>query len=158
MMRRTIPLACTMVLIAACAPIRAVTGYFRYDNPPQLAGTWVDSARATPTDTVAWVLGARGLDQTLTIRRGVGPDGAPTRTEQLDGYGYWYTRDVGAAADAGHICFRSRARGRDACFPFTLTRLPADAAGRARRRLAIIGYAGRRDTRDRILIERDAQP
>ena len=151
-MRHLLPIV--VATAVACGPLRSVTGYFDYGHPAELAGTWVDSARATPTDTVAWVLCDRGLDQTLTIHRASPGAGDEGRTAQLDGYGYWYARNVAPAADSGQICFRSRARGRDACFPFQLTRQPASDAGPGRRRLMIVGYVGRRDTRDRILIER----
>lgn len=141
-----------LTLMTGCVAYRAVTGYFAHANPPRLAGTWVDSSLATPTDTVAWVLGERGLDQTLTIH--VGGDAPGGRSERLEGYGYWYVAGDAPPADTGRICFRSRARGRDACFDYRVSTLPPDAAGRARRRLLIVAYQGRRHTRDRILIER----
>ena len=104
-----------------------------------------------PTDTVAWVLGPRGLDQTLTRHLSADAGGRGSWTEKFERYGYWYVPSNAPAADTGRVCFRSRGRGRDACFQYELgtTRAPA-----ARRRLVIVAYQGRYHTRDRVLVER----
>jgi len=145
-----------LVLLAAaasaCAFGHSVASYASYGHPRQLVGTWVDSSLATPTDTVAWVLGAHGLDETLTIHVARDSTGAVTRQEHREGYGYWYAPGSGVAADSGRICFRSRARGHDVCYPYHVT--VVSVAGRERRRLKVDGYQGRQHTRDRILIAR----
>lgn len=154
--RRRLRIARTPLLAAVaasgCAFGRSVAFYASYGYPRQLVGTWVDSSLATPTDTVAWVLGGRGLDETLTIHVARNSSGAVTRQEHRAGYGYWYAPGGGAAADSGRICFRSRARGHDACYPYHVSLVAL--AGRERRRLRVDGYEGQRHTRDRILLER----
>jgi hypothetical protein len=144
--RSIVPVVLVTLVAAGCSSLRAAVG-LSYSYPSFLARTWVDSSLATPTDTVAWVLGSRGLDQTLTIH--VGPDsaGRTTRSEHLDGYGYWYVKGEEAQHDTGHICFRSRARGRDACYAYEVAEAP-------RPRLLIVAYQGRRHTRDRVLVAR----
>lgn len=144
--RRTWILVALTPLIGACAAMRFGT-VFNFSYPPQLSGTWVDSSLATPTDTVAWVLGPRGLDQTLTRHRSATGDW----TERLDGYGYWYVAGRAERADTGQVCFRSRARGRDACFAYA-TRESTGAT--TPRRLVIYAYQGLHHTRDRILFRR----
>lgn len=155
MTRRPVLLLLCAALLSGCAAGRSVTGYFSYANPPRLVGTWVDSALATSTDTIAWVLGPRGLDKTLSVHVGPAAESASGRTETVAGYGYWYVRGGLASVDTGHICFRSRARGRDACFAYELSMaLAPTAAAPQRRRLLIVAYEGRRHTRDRVLLER----
>lgn len=144
-------------LVSGCAVGHLVTGLVAYSNPQRLVGAWVDSALATPTDTVAWVLGPRGVDQRLARHFASTEGGAAKWNESLDGYGYWYVPGRAATADTGRICFRSRARGRDACFPYQLGTAQAAADGaqeRPRKRLLIVAYQGQHHTRDRVLIER----
>ena len=145
--RHVVPIVAA--LISGCAVGRMASGLVAHDNPARLVGTWVDSSTASPTDTVAWVLGPRGLDQTLTRHLAADAGDRGRWTENLDGYGYWYVPSNAPAADTGRICFRSRGRGRDACFQYELSTTPA-----ARRRLLIVAYQGRHHTRDRVLVER----
>lgn len=143
---RSIVLALLAPLAGACASAGLGT-LLNYSNPASLAGTWVDSSLATPTDTVAWVLGPRGLDQTLTRHR----TPAGEWSERLDGYGYWYVVGRAERSDSGQICFRSRARGRDACFAYASRRA---AGANTPERLVIYAYRGLHHTRDRILLRR----
>ncbi|MEA3245829.1 MAG: hypothetical protein U9Q74_06705 [Gemmatimonadota bacterium] len=149
MLRRIATLA-SFAMVSACAAV----GYFRYSYPSRIAGTWVDSSLATPTDTIGWVLGVRGLDQTLAKHLVADSTDGGHWTEDISGYGYWYVPGGEPAADTGRICFRSRGRGRDACFRYQLgaERLGPDA--QPRRRLLIVAYQGLHHTRDRILLER----
>ena len=155
MKRRRVLSLLMCVSLAGCGG-HLIPGFMAFGNPPRLVGTWVDSALAMPTDTIAWVFGARGLDQTLTIHLATDSTGAPKPTETLDGYGYWYVAGNAMPADTGRICFRGRGRGRDACFQYQLSnvRSAGAAAARTRRRLLILAYQGRHHTRDRVLIER----
>lgn len=151
-LRAAAAVAAFAMAMSACAMGRAARSYVSYGYPSRLVGTWVDSALATPTDTVAWVLGARGLDQTLTIHLTTDSTATVARTEHVDGYGYWYVPGGEPEEDTGRVCFRSRARGHDSCFPYALTHVVT--ANRDRRRLLVSGYAGLHHTRDRVLLER----
>ena len=55
-----------------------------------LFGTWVDIAKATPTDTTAWVLVPNGADRRLSITVLPGEHGMPTRHETVATHGTWY--------------------------------------------------------------------
>lgn len=150
--------ACSLVIaviVGGCAAGRMVTHYVAYSNPPELAGTWVDSALASPSDTVAWILGPGGLDQTLTLHRDDSARESTRWISHVQGYGYWYVPGGLHPAGHGRICFRSRARGHDSCYPYAISIVAAPGgATPARRRMVIFGYRGLRHTRDRVLYRR----
>jgi hypothetical protein len=125
-------------------------GLLEYSHPADLVGVWADSAQTTAADTIAWVFGPRGSDETLTVRSGGDASGHSSVTREQGGYGYWYV--AGPMDDPAHrqICFRYRGRGPNSCFAFTLDTIRT-AAGATLRRLFIPQYRGQRHTRDRVL-------
>ncbi|MFI5310425.1 MAG: hypothetical protein ACHQQ3_04265 [Gemmatimonadales bacterium] len=119
------------------------------------AGVWVDSTKATPTDTVAWKLDPNGNDWTLEIKV-VSDNAGHTATERHETrYGYWYLR--GAAADSADraLCIKVRPRDGATCYAFQLDTIrSASADTRPRRRLVVLGYQGQQHKRTRVLLER----
>ncbi len=142
-----------VLLTAACTSIFTL-GQSRSDTRV-LAGVWVDSVLATPTDTLAWKLDANGANRTLEIH--VIRDSAMrvTTKQREQQHGHWYLR--GALADtAGRaLCFKARPRDGGICYRFQLDTLakPLDE-GHPPRRLLVAGYPGRADARTRVLVER----
>jgi len=151
---RTAPLTLSvMLLTTSCAAISKLVP--RGMDTHSLAGVWVDSTRATPTDTVAWKLDPSGSDWTLEIR--VLRDSAMRVTTQRSEtrYGYWYLQ--GALADtAGRaLCIKVRPRDGATCYAFEFDTLSsARGGGPPRRRIVVLGYQGQQHKRTRVLIER----
>ena len=151
---RVAPLALSLMLLtSSCTAVMKLAP--RGMDTHTLAGVWVDSTKATPTDTVAWKLDPNGSDWTLEIR--VVRDGAMrVRTERSETrYGYWSLQ--GALADtAGRaLCIKVRPRDGATCyaFEFDTLRSPPDD-GPVRRRMVVLGYQGQQHRRTRVLIER----
>jgi len=143
-------------LVVGCVIGRAFVG----TRPDALAGVWVDSARATPTDTVAWILSPGGTDETLhitVVRRPAGDSTVtpPTIVRETTRYGAWYVAGDPDDTTARQLCVRRKGRAaRSACFRFHLDTLPASDLGGARRRLVVFGYQGHHRSGDRVLFER----
>ena len=136
---------------AACAG-RSALGWSAASRARTLAGDWVDSAKATPTDTTAWRLGADGSDWTVTVHvRREGLAGAAA-VERATRYGYWYLQGALADSVGRGLCFKKRPRDGATCYPFQVDTIVV--SGEPRRRLRVSGYAGQRHTRTRVLIER----
>lgn len=142
---------------------------FQYGlRPRELAGTWVDLAHTTATDTTAWVLRSDGYDGTLHITVDTAASaaraGQPRVTRQETRFGSWYLD--GAITDTAHraICYKRRAREGSTCVRFRLDTLAAQSAraardsaasaSRTRRQLTLFGYVGRHHTGTRVLVER----
>ena len=104
-------------------------------RPAELVGTWVDSARTTPTDSLGWVLAGNGSDRrfVLSVRQKPGLQTEVTREEQSNGQ--WYLS--GALPDTlGRTFCVWRRHFLPSCFPFRLDSL-TEAHGAGRRRLRI---------------------
>ena len=104
-------------------------------RPAELVGTWVDSARTTPTDSVGWVLADNGSDRrfVLAVRQKTGQQTEVTRHEQSNGW--WYLS--GALTDTiGRTFCVWRRHYLPSCFPFRLDSL-TEARGAGQRRLRI---------------------
>lgn len=146
------------LLAAGCAS--AGGGWFQLGpHPAALAGVWVDSSSATPTDTVAWVLAANGQDRTLVVHvlpsKGGGANTTPAPvTRRETRYGFWYLK--GALGDTARqaLCFQRRVRDGASCAPFRLDTVPAGAGTATRRRLRVLGFGGAHRTGGRVLVER----
>ena len=143
------------VVLAAMVSASSTAAQAAAAAPRSLAGMWIDSARVTPEDTLAWRLDPNGSDWVVRIR--VVRDSANrATTERRDKrYGYWYLR--GALDDTLHrtLCFKQRPRDGGTCYPFHMDTLPAPAGSdRPRRQITIAGYRGQREARIRVLIER----
>jgi hypothetical protein len=140
------------VLTAGCIP--GIAWFRPGPHPSDIAGIWVDSSKATPTDTVAWVLAPNGDDRTLDVH--VASDSAGraviTRTEKR--YGFWFLRGSLADSAGRAICFKDKPRDGASCVAFRLDTLSDPRGGPARRRLLLPGYKGHHHTRDRVLFER----
>lgn len=150
---RSACLAAATWLAAGCASPGG--GWFQFGpHPAALAGIWIASAKATPTDTVAWVLAPNGEDLTLVVYVRPATTAASAVTRRETRYGFWYLS--GALGDAMRqaICVKRRARDGAACAPFRLDTIPAAAGVPARRRLRVLGSRGDHHTRDRGLLER----
>lgn len=124
-------------------------------RPPQLISTWVDSALATPTDTVAWVLRENGDDRTLRIHVNTDSSGRATRTSTERHYAMWWVS--GDLTDTLRRRFCSSPRpGRfgSTCYSFHIDTIAATDTSPLYRRLLVVGYAGTTHVRNRVLIER----
>lgn len=146
-------LAAATWLTAGCAS--PAGGWFHVGpHPAALAGIWIDSAKATPTDTVAWVLAPNGEDRTLVVhvRPAITAASAVTRREIR--YGFWYLSGALGDTTRQAICVKRRPRDGAACAPFRLDTIPKVGSATARRRLRISGFRGEHHTRDRVLLER----
>ena len=67
---RSHPLSAALLglLLAGVTSCASSGGLFSVGpKPHELVGVWIDSAKATPTDTIAWILGADGDDRTLHV-------------------------------------------------------------------------------------------
>lgn len=147
---------CVSTVVAVAGLVACTAGgLFRLGpRPAALVGVWIDSALATPSDTVAWVLTAHGNDRTLHVVVTRDSTGRATLRRSTGGYGYWYLH--GELSDTAHraLCFKARPRDGGSCYHFRLDTLITSAPGVRRRRLRVLAYRGRQHTRDRILIER----
>jgi hypothetical protein len=155
---KTTALAGLMLFSTACTAVSKLAP--RAMDTHSLAGVWVDSTKATPTDTVAWKLDPNGSDWTLEIRVLRDSLMRVTTEQHVTRYGYWYLR--GALADtAGRaLCIKVRPRDGATCYAFELDTVRAArgdapvADGAPRRRLVVLGYQGQQHKRTRVLIER----
>lgn len=120
-------------------------------RPPELAGVWIDVAKTTPTDTLAWLLESSGADRTLQVRYTRDAAGVLSRDEQQRSYGVWYMEGHLQDTLSRALCFKPHARSGATCYPFRLDTL---ATASTRRRLTVIGYRGNRSITDRVLVER----
>ena len=112
---------------------------------------WIDVAKTTPTDTLAWLLEPNGADRTLQVRQLRDDAGEVRREELRRSYGAWYMSGELRDTTGRALCFKPHARFGPTCFGFRLDTL---TAAPVRRRLTIIGYRGNHSTADRVLIER----
>ena len=137
----------------ACAPgMRRLLGAGRAAD---LAGTWVDSTKATPSDIVVWRLDPNGSDWNLLVQVVRDSTGRVVTRESVKRYGYWHLQ--GALTDTADraLCFRAKPRDGAACYRFALDSAAYDErSGRVRRRLVVLAYRGAQHTRDRVLLER----
>ena len=146
-MKRLILAAVMLVTGTGCAS----GNWFHFGpRPPELVGTWIDSARATPTDTFAWVLKANGDDQSLhiSIRRDATGAAVLKQLQQRDTQ--WYLSRSLTGASQPKLCFKRRARDGGMCVRFKMDTLTSGSG----RRLHILGDADRDRLGDRILEER----
>jgi hypothetical protein len=139
-------------LTAGCIP--GVAWFRPGPHPTDVAGIWVDSSKATPTDTVAWVLTPEGDDRTLEVHVAYDVATGPVVTRSEKRYGYWFLRGRLADSAGRAICFKDKPRDGASCVTFRLDTLPGPGGGPARRRLLLLGYKGHHHTRDRVLLER----
>ena len=123
-----------------------------------LTGIWVDSSKATPTDTVAWMLTPEGYDMTLAIKVTRDSLNRPTSTRTETRHGFWYLQGSLADTAGRALCFKKRPRDGPTCSAFRLDTIRAPVAAPSRRRLLVLSYSGRVNTRDRVLLERLRTP
>lgn len=142
-----------VLLIATAIGCRSL--YAPSPKPAQLVGVWVDSASATATDTVAWVLAADGADRTLHLHVTVDSAGRSHVSRDERGYSSWYVDGTMGDTLQQSICVQNHAGRRESnCSRFILDTLPTSPGGTVRRRLRIFGYCSRHHTGDRVLLER----
>ena len=109
-MKRHILVAVALLTGTGCA----LGNWFHFGpRPPELVGTWIDSARATPTDTVAWVLKANGDDQSfhISIRRDAKGATVVKQLQQHDTQ--WYLSGSLTGTSQPKLCFKRRESPRD---------------------------------------------
>lgn len=140
-------------LLCASACVGVSTAAAPGSRTRDIAGIWVDSAKATPTDTVAWRLDANGADWTLRIRVVRDSANRLTTEQQATRYGYWYVEGTSTDTTQRAICFKKRPRDGGTCYAFRLDTLDGGSAP-ARRRIVVAGYRGQQHTRTRVLLER----
>lgn len=142
-------LGISLLIMTSCA---SSGGLFSVGpKPHELVGVRVDSAKATPTDTIAWILGADGDDRTLHIHVSRDAKGAPSVQTDDKRYGHWYSSgDIGDTASL-QLCVKRRAREGGTC---THVRLDTTTTFPTRRRLTLHGYRTLHGVNDRILLER----
>lgn len=158
---RVARVVCTSLIVqtlSACAT--PAGGWFQLGpHPAALAGVWVDPSKATPTDTVAWVLTPTGEDRTRIIHveplqpRTTGPVGRRQVKRQERRHGSWYLSGVLGDTSSQAICVKRRARDGASCASFRLDTLPATAGTHGRRRLRIVSLPRRRDTPAHVFLE-----
>ena len=141
-----------MVLVTGCALIPALGR--RRDDMRSLAGIWIDSARATPSDTVAWRLDANGADWTVTITVHHDSAGRGSTDRHDTRYGYWHLQGILSDTSGRALCFKARPRDGADCYPFVFDTIRDSSSAAPRRRLVVLGYRGQRELRSRILLER----
>jgi hypothetical protein len=140
------------MLAAMCVGCASGSLFHSGPRPPELVGTWVDSAASTPADTLAWVLGGDGDYRTLTIRaRSDNRERSASKAEERH-YAQWYLSGSLADTLRREFCFKRRARDGGSCMRFRL-----DTLADGRRRLRMIGYADQAHPRERVLTERLAR-
>lgn len=143
------------LLVVACAG-----GWFTAGpRPSALVGRWVDSASATPRDTVVWDLASNGVRRMTRItvtRRTADSATVPHVMLRTSDEGLWYVS--GALSDSINraFCFKRRSRDGATCRHFRLDTL-SRAGERPLRRLVILAD-DRGQTRDQVLVERSASP
>ena len=141
------------VLAPACVGLSTVISPDPHAH--DLAGVWIDSAKATPSDTVAWRLDRNGADWTLRITVARDDSNRVTTEQRETRYGYWYVEGSLADTSGRALCFKTRPRDGGTCYPFRLDTLAAGTTdSRPRRQLVISGYRGQQHTRTRVLVER----
>jgi hypothetical protein len=119
-------------------------------KPHELVGVWIDSAKATPSDTIAWILGADGDDRTLHIQVSRDANGVASVQTDHKRYGFWYSDgDIGDTASR-KLCVKRRAREGGTCTHFRLDTTTVTM----RRRLTLYGYRTSHGVNDRVLLER----
>lgn len=142
-----------MLMLLAVSTACASGGWYAIGpRPASLVGTWVDSTRSTPRDTVGWVLAASGEDRTLRVR--ADSAGTPVATLKTARYGLWYLIGTLGDTTSQALCVERNVRRGSSCFRFRLDTLRSGAAAMARRRLWIYGPAYRHQS---TLLERDPQ-
>ena len=125
-----------LLTLAACASLGHVG-----PRPADVAGEWVDVARATPADTFVWLLRPSGADSTLHVRVG----GTPVSRRS----GIWYVSGEQPEASRRRLCFVAHpGRSARSCTAFRLETRRVD--GSARRALTLV----RQGSPDRTLLER----
>lgn len=139
-----------LALLAAMC-VGCASGSFLHSGPrpPELVGTWVDSAASTPADTLAWVLASDGDYRTLTIRARSDSRESSASTAEEHHYAQWYLSGSFADTLGREFCFKRRARDGGSCMRFRL-----DTLADGRRRLRMLGYANESHPRERVLTER----
>jgi len=142
-------------LALACHPASFFGGGMR-NHPAALVGQWVDSAKASPTDTSLWILDASGNDESQHVRLDSNADHttpAAFVTTRATHYGYWFFQGTLQDSTDRAICFTNRpGRSAPTCRPFDLDSV--STARGMRRRLVVRGYQGEHETSNRILLER----
>ncbi|HXY30376.1 MAG TPA: hypothetical protein VEI06_06675 [Gemmatimonadaceae bacterium] len=119
----------------------------------ELVGEWVDVAKTTPRDSMIWVLGAKGDDRLLRLRLATTSAGSDSVERTDDTYSRWYLQGRLDDTTGRALCFTKRpAHFGPTCYPFRMDTIKVDGA--MRRRIVVLGYAGRHHTTDRPLIER----
>lgn len=120
-------------------------------RPPELAAIWIDLAKTSYGDTVAWVLAPNGDDRTLHTLVKRDEKGSLTTVRREAHYGFWYTSGKLTDTAKRAICFKKRARDGATCLRFRMDTL---AAQPLRRRLTVLLYSGRHHTADRLFVDR----
>lgn len=142
-------LAALLLSTGACA---SSGGLFSVGpKPRELVGIWIDSAKATPSDTIAWILGADGDDRTLHIHVSRDAKGVASVETDDKRYGFWYSSGEMADTASLKLCVKRRARDGGTCTHF---RLDTTTTQPLRRRLTLYGYRTSHGINDRVLLER----
>lgn len=124
------------ISLAACAA-PGTRLFRRGPQPVDLVGTWLDSARATAVDSVAWVLAPSGAHGRLHITVARDPGGKTVVTRNERGDGQWYLSGALGDSNGRAFCVSRRARSAPTCVPFRLDTIRA-AGTVPRRRLTIL--------------------
>ena len=123
-------------------------------RPSDLAGVWIDASKATPSDTVAWVLDHNGSDRTLAIKECHDTDGRARIARSERRYGVRYLQGSLAATADRVLRFETNPRVGGSCVACQRDTLRVPGALGSRRRLLIRNHEGQRNTRDGVLLER----
>lgn len=139
----------TVVCCAACASERGAW-FSLGPRPSEIAGVWIDVARTSYSDTVAWVLAPNGDDRTLHIGVNRDADGVAATTKHETWNGMWYLSGKLTDTTDRAICFKRRVRDGATCVRFRM-----DTAGvHALRQMTVLGYQGQRQAIEHIFFER----
>ena len=120
-------------------------------KPRELVGVWIDSAKTTAFDTLAWVLASNGDDGTLHVTVMRDPQGTLVAQSEEKRYGFWYLEGDLHDTSGRAFCVKPRARDGGTCTRFRMDTLNTRPV---RRRLVMINYHGAHHTADRVLLER----
>ena len=115
---------------------------------------WIDVARTSYSDTVAWVLAPNGDDRTISIAITRDDRGIASATTQEIWNGKWYLSGRLADTTNRAICYKRRVRNGATCLRF---RMDTVAATPPLRRLTVLGYEGQHPEEVRVFVERTGE-
>ena len=149
-------LSLRLILVLGIGACSAACGRFFTlgPRPSELAGTWVDSAKTTQTDSSLWILAPNGADRVLHITVSPRVNTSPRVESHETRRGSWYMSGALADASKRALCFKRRARDGPSCMRF---RLDTVIKNGSRRRLVLLGDRRERQTSEQVFVERVPQ-